>query len=226
MPRTIRTLGRKSAPRAHSERKQRSAGIARRKAILAAALRVFAEQGFDGASTRAIAAAAGVEQGHLAYYFKSKESLWRAVVRSNSSKVEEDIALGLEDVDLRKPVDVARDLLGRLLTNFADNPYMTRLMLQEFSVASPRHDWVVGEVGLPIWKRLEPLFIALHKQGAIRGTEPAFSYLAILGGALLFFGSQPEVRVIANIDSGNAVVARAFTEFLVKSIIPVTNKQT
>lgn len=48
-------------------------------AILAAAARVFAEAGFGGARTEAIAAAAGVNKALIHYYFKSKERLYRAV---------------------------------------------------------------------------------------------------------------------------------------------------
>ena len=43
--------------------------------ILSAALAAFAARGFDGATTREIAADAGVPQGLLAYHFESKQAL-------------------------------------------------------------------------------------------------------------------------------------------------------
>ena len=46
----------------------------------AAPLVVFAEQGFGGASTAAIAARAGVPKANLHYYFATKEDLYRAVL--------------------------------------------------------------------------------------------------------------------------------------------------
>ena len=49
-----------------------------RRRIVAAALEVFAEEGFAQASTRRIAAAAGVNPPALQYYFDSKEGLHRA----------------------------------------------------------------------------------------------------------------------------------------------------
>ena len=49
-------------------------------ALLAAAERVFAEQGFAGATTAAIAREAGVPKANLHYYFATKEQLYRAVV--------------------------------------------------------------------------------------------------------------------------------------------------
>jgi TetR/AcrR family transcriptional regulator len=50
------------------------------RALLEAAERVFAEQGFAGATTAAIARRAGVPKANLHYYFATKEGLYRAVV--------------------------------------------------------------------------------------------------------------------------------------------------
>jgi TetR/AcrR family transcriptional regulator len=50
------------------------------RALLEAAERVFAEQGFAGATTSAIARVAGVPKANLHYYFSTKEGLYRAVV--------------------------------------------------------------------------------------------------------------------------------------------------
>jgi TetR/AcrR family transcriptional regulator, regulator of cefoperazone and chloramphenicol sensitivity len=46
--------------------------------IIDAAIRLFGRQGFDGASTREIAAEAGVNPPALQYYFSSKEGLYAA----------------------------------------------------------------------------------------------------------------------------------------------------
>ncbi len=50
------------------------------RALLEAAEWVFAEQGFSGATTAAIAKRAGVPKANLHYYFSTKEGLYRAVV--------------------------------------------------------------------------------------------------------------------------------------------------
>src|SRR3974377_841976 len=51
-----------------------------RERILAAALDLFSERSFDGATTREIAGRAGVTQPLLNYHFRSKDDLWRAAV--------------------------------------------------------------------------------------------------------------------------------------------------
>ena len=50
--------------------------------ILAAAEEVFAARGFEGASTREIAARAGVNISGLHYHWESKETLYFAVFRN------------------------------------------------------------------------------------------------------------------------------------------------
>ncbi len=51
----------------------------RRREIAEAAARVFAERGFQGATNREIAAAAGISPGLIYWYFESKEDLFTAV---------------------------------------------------------------------------------------------------------------------------------------------------
>ena len=58
--------------------------------ILAVALEAFSELGFDGASTRTIAARAGVNQGLIPYYFGTKETLWREAVDRASEREDDE----------------------------------------------------------------------------------------------------------------------------------------
>jgi TetR/AcrR family transcriptional regulator len=50
------------------------------RALLEAAEAIFADEGFSGATTAAIARRAGVPKANLHYYFPTKEALYRAVV--------------------------------------------------------------------------------------------------------------------------------------------------
>jgi AcrR family transcriptional regulator len=58
-------------------------------AILDAAEAVFAESGFHAATTRAIAALAGVNAALLHYYFGSKEQLYETVVARRASAIND-----------------------------------------------------------------------------------------------------------------------------------------
>lgn len=61
---------------------RRSTAEARRRSILAAALTVFASHGFAAARLDEVAARAGVAKGTLYLYFRDKEALFEALVRS------------------------------------------------------------------------------------------------------------------------------------------------
>ena len=56
----------------------------RREQIIDAALRVFAEKGFDRATNRDIAREAGITPGLIYHYFESKEVLLRSAIENRS----------------------------------------------------------------------------------------------------------------------------------------------
>src|SRR5262249_16386521 len=69
-----------SAARKSMGRRRRLRGEERRESILRAARRVFAEHGFSGTTTRALAEAAGVSEALLFQHFASKEALYAAML--------------------------------------------------------------------------------------------------------------------------------------------------
>ena len=71
-----------------------------RRRIVLAALELFGEAGFVGASTRDIAAAAGVNAPALQYYFDNKEGLYLACVEHIVSRVWEFMGDVMERADL------------------------------------------------------------------------------------------------------------------------------
>jgi AcrR family transcriptional regulator len=79
--------------------------------ICAAALEVFAEKGFAAAKLDEIARRAGVSKGTLYLYFKDKEDLFRAVVRSAIAPNIEQVTSAISALDAPFP-DVVRMLLA------------------------------------------------------------------------------------------------------------------
>ena len=60
--------------------------------IVAAAMRLFGEKGYEGASTRDIAAAAGVNAPALQYYFDNKEGVFRACIETIAERAWESLS--------------------------------------------------------------------------------------------------------------------------------------
>lgn len=63
-------------------------GDATREALIGAAMAIFARDGFDAASTRAIAEQAGINQALIGYHFGGKEGLYLAVFDHISAHVQ------------------------------------------------------------------------------------------------------------------------------------------
>ncbi len=82
-----------AGPAPTRQRQQRA--LDTREQILAAALVEFAEHGFAGASTRAVAAAAGVQHPLVNYHFKSKQGLWHAVLDATAGHFMAQFRAGL-----------------------------------------------------------------------------------------------------------------------------------
>jgi AcrR family transcriptional regulator len=79
--------------------------------ICAAALEVFAEKGFAAAKLDDIARRAGVSKGTLYLYFRDKQDLFRAVVRSAIAPNIEQVTSAISSLDAPFP-DVVRTLLA------------------------------------------------------------------------------------------------------------------
>ncbi len=78
--------------------RKRVSGNERKALILAAARRVFARDGFDGARTLQIAEEAGVSEALVYRHFPSKRALYRAVLRQIYREQDENWqALGIPD---------------------------------------------------------------------------------------------------------------------------------
>lgn len=60
----------------------RLSAVERRAAIIEAAIRLFAEHGFRGATTRELAAAVGVSEPVLYQHFPSKRDLYKAIIET------------------------------------------------------------------------------------------------------------------------------------------------
>lgn len=67
-----------------------------RRALVAAARRLFAENGFKDTSTEAVVQAAGVTRGALYHHFKDKTALFRAVYESLEEELVTNIAVSVE----------------------------------------------------------------------------------------------------------------------------------
>jgi AcrR family transcriptional regulator len=97
-----------------------------RRRIIEVALRLFGERGYEGASTREIAAAAGVNAPALQYYFDNKEGVYRACAQYIADASEAHFAPVVERIQRTaddpgaKPAQLF-EAFGQLLDAVADH---------------------------------------------------------------------------------------------------------
>jgi TetR/AcrR family transcriptional regulator len=113
--------------------KSQSAPADSREALILAAIRLFAERGFDGTTTRDIVQATGLNISLISYYFGGKEGLMGACLEYIQERIRDGASPSLA------PAESAGDFASRIRTFIAaflrshiDNPYMHRVVQREY----------------------------------------------------------------------------------------------
>jgi TetR/AcrR family transcriptional regulator len=187
-------------PAAPPVRATRPSADATRQRILAAALDLFADRSFEGASTRDIAARAGVSQPSLNYHFRSKDVLWQAAVDALFARLNTALLTridGLRGVDL---VTTAKLVIRDFIEFSAANPQLHRIITQESKADGERIDWLVDQHVRPLYELTTDLFGRLAAAGAVPDIPPAFLYYLLTGAGPTIFVLAPECRRLAGFD--------------------------
>lgn len=183
-----------------------------REDIVAAAVELFAERSYDGASTREIAARAGVTQPLVAYHFRTKEELWQAAVDALFERLHRTLderTHGLRGVD---PVTSAKLLVREFITFSARNPELHRIITQESKADGPRMDHLVDRHVRPIYERTTALFAELVRTGAVPAIPPAHLYYILTGAGPTMFVLGPECRRLSGLDPSDDAVIEAHAD--------------
>ncbi|MCW5977768.1 MAG: TetR/AcrR family transcriptional regulator [Bryobacteraceae bacterium] len=102
----------------------------RKAAIVQAAVKLFSEKGFRGATTRELAAAVGVTEPILYQHFGTKRDLYSAIIESSCRVQEGQTDPQLEQARLAEDDRAFFTRLGELLLGWhAEQPHMLRLLL-------------------------------------------------------------------------------------------------
>jgi AcrR family transcriptional regulator len=165
--------------------------------IIAAARRSFASVGFEGASTRRIAAEAGVAQSLLLYHFGSKDALWRAVM--------DDLFAGVDARIAQAQAAVCGGALSEHLmatvTGFVDlcaeNADIHRIMTFEGRHETDRLKWLVERHLRRNYLQACALIRLGQEAGIVRPGDPTLLYYSFIAIAGTAFSLAPEIRLVS-----------------------------
>jgi AcrR family transcriptional regulator len=188
--------GRRSkTPRTGPSRAGRGSGerwdaAATRAALLAAGAALFAESGFDGVPTAAVAARAGVNKALISYHFGGKRGLYQAILASGFA----EMAKRLKAVEARS--EDARQTLRGLLGAFA----AVRERRPDFPILFVREVLSRGIDPAVLPHLVEILGVTRRvaergmRDGVFRRIDPAAMHLALVGSLVFFLATEKARR--------------------------------
>lgn len=174
-------------------------GDATRLKLLQASIEVFGRQGFDGATTRALARAAGVNLQAIPYYFGGKEGLYIAAAEHIGARITDHVGAVRDRVRRRLAEagggtiapDEARALLAEIAETMAglfvsaESEAWARFLIREQMEPTEAFRRVYEGVMRPL------LETARRLVGAALGEDPASEHvrlrtLSLVGGIMVF----------------------------------------
>ena len=157
--------------------------------ILAAAALEFAERGFAGARVDRIARRARVNKAMLYYHFRSKQGLYRALLRRTFTMAAERmqaIAAGGGS-----PAEKVDRVIAGLAALIHEQDFLPAIMLREVAEGGAHLDRETLEALVGIPRAVGAIVLDGVAQGAFRPIHPMFAYLSMLAPIIMYLAAAP-----------------------------------
>ncbi len=166
-------------------------------ALLAAGRKLFAAEGYDGASVRAITAAAGANLGAVTYHFGSKKALYNKVVEWCVSPLVTRVEAALSQQG--SVVDRLEGVIRAYFDHFAENPDLPQLMLQEIVLGG-----YPPEAAGPFMRRIFTLIIGAIREGQasgeVRPGDPVLMGMSLVSQPVFPMLARGPIQVLTGMD--------------------------
>jgi len=188
--------------------------------LLDAAAEAFAENGFNGTSTRDIAERAGVHHPLITYHFKNKDQLWRAAadrIFKNFRRTLEKASQELSEECPKKRI-VA---LIRIYVHYAKKqPALHNVLMREASYPNERLDWLIETHLKPLFQTSFDLIEELQRLGVAPpgNAKLLFNMIRLSSAGLLSLGN--ELKASSDIDIDSAATLDEISEMIVTVFLP------
>lgn len=190
---------------------------ATRRRIIDAAERAFSNKGFLGAGTREIARSAGVNQGLIAYHFRSKETLWKAVAARIFERLAVELTEPIAGVDPADRREMARERIRRYVRFVATRPELFRLMVEEGKHSDRRMKWLVDNYMKQFYEQFTRLATIV---GRIDEIDLPHMFYVLAGGASMIFAIRPECKRLTGVDPLAEDSVERHAEFMARLLVP------
>jgi TetR/AcrR family transcriptional regulator len=165
------------------------------RAIVEAAEAVFAEAGFKGATTAAIAARAGVPKANLHYYFSTKEELYRAVIERVLTAW---LAAASSFDESEDPIEALARYIGAKMELARSMPLSSRIWAAEIMRGAPAiQDFL--DTTLAQWVEQRSRIVrGWIVEGKLRSIEPKYLFYMIWATTQQYANAAHEMASLEN----------------------------
>ena len=144
-----------------------------RSKLLKAAVKVFSNEGFAGASVRQIADLAGVNHGSIKYHYSSKTHLWRSAIAYLFAEMEKAVFVNEASWADMTPREQMVDHISNYVRFNATHPELMRILMFETLVRSERFGWLADNYLRPFSDRAINRTALAQEQGCLLYTSPS-----------------------------------------------------
>jgi TetR/AcrR family transcriptional regulator len=185
-------------PQAETLAHRQKRGVDTRTTILAAAERIFADAGLEGARMEAIAAKAGVNKALLYYYFRSKEDLYAAILESHLQEFRR------RALEILSAHGSARSTLLRYMSLHFDflsqRPFFPRLIHRLMTTAEQPARRLLQEYREPLYRKLVEVVERGIRNRELRSVDSHHTVYSLVALTVFYFSAAPIVKSVSHID--------------------------
>ncbi|APZ53086.1 transcriptional regulator, TetR family [Salipiger abyssi] len=187
-----------------------------RKRIMEAALEVFSQHGYRGATLDQIAEAAGMSKPNLIYYFDGKEAIHVALL---NALMEEWLAPLAEVSDDGEPLDEILTYIRRKMEMSRLFPRESRLFANEIIQGAPRMLPHLESDLKPLFDEKCALIQSWMAAGRLAPADPAQLILSIWAITQHYADFDTQVRVLVPDEAEGWAAANAHVEAMFQNLL-------
>jgi len=193
--------------------------VDRRRQLLDAALELFSRKGFGGATTKEIAAAAGVTEAIIFRHFPTKQALYTAVLdfKIETCGHREWLADIQARMDRNDDAGVLRTLAAKILESYRTDARFERILLfaalegHELGLAHHRR------FAVPVFELMRDYISRRQRQGALRDYD-AGAVIAAIAGMAQNYAVYTELFGYNPLRLDDTQIVETFTDIMMRGI--------
>jgi AcrR family transcriptional regulator len=181
-------------------------------------MHAFTNKGFTSTSTRDIATLAGVNQGLITYYFRSKERLWKVAMDRYFGSFRNELAQRMQEFEGMEESSYLRVIFREFVRFASHSPYVVRLMMEAAKTPSKQLDWLLDRHIRPVYYAVAHLLTSGQRNGLIRKGPIVNLYYHFVGSSLVF-ALPDEVRRVAGANAQSPAFIEAHADCLIDMLM-------